>query len=244
MPRFFADPADISGDRILLREDAHHITHVLRAKAGDELTVCDGEGSDYRCRILTVGEEISCEVLEKCPSAVEPALRITLMQGLPKAEKMEWIIQKNTELGVFRFIPVETKRSIVKLDGKKKNAKEDRWQRVALSAAKQSGRGLIPEVSSPVGLKELASTFSLYDAVLVLYEDEHSNSLKSVLAALGRPRNVALLIGPEGGWEPSEIDFLREHGAKCCGLGPRILRTETAGMTAAAAVLYHFDEME
>ncbi len=243
MPKFFADPRDITDDSLFLREDAHHITHVLRMSAGERLLVCDGLGNDYECEILEAADPVFCRILSKGPSEVEPVLSLTLMQGLPKAEKMEWIIQKNTELGVYAFLPLESERSIVKLDGKKKESKEERWSKIALSAAKQSGRGMIPKVEACQTLRDAAKRFSEYDRVIVLYEDEHSRSLKQVLSELSEPKKLALLVGPEGGWSETEIAFLRSCGAVTAGLGKRILRTETAGMTAAAICLYHFDEM-
>ena len=244
MPRFFCEPGDISENTLILREDAHHITHVLRRVKGDAITVCDGAGTDFDCIIAETGDTVRCDIVARKPSEVEPALAITLVQGLPKADKMEWIIQKNTELGVSRFIPLFCERSLIKLDPKKKNQKEDRWQKIALSGAKQSGRGLIPTVEEAMTLDAFLKTVSEYDAVIVLYEDEKKVSLKTTLTALPGATRIALLIGPEGGWAPEEIAKMQAEGVLCAGLGPRILRTETAGMTAVCACLYHYNEME
>lgn len=244
MPRFFCSPDDISGNTLVLREDAHHITHVLRHVEGDLLEVCDGAGFDYDCVITDAGDPVVCDIVGKKRSAVEPGIELTLVQGLPKADKMEWIIQKNTELGVSRFIPLSCERSLIKLDPKKKNQKEDRWQKIALSGAKQSGRGLIPTVEEAFTLTRFLSTVSAYDSVIVLYEDEKSVSLREVLSAIPEAKKLALLIGPEGGWAPEEIEKMRAAGVKTAGLGPRILRTETAGMAAVTACLYHYNQME
>lgn len=244
MPRFFCSPEDISGNTLVLREDAHHITHVLRHVPGDALEVCDGAGFDYDCVITDAGDPVVCDIIARKRSAVEPAIELTLVQGLPKADKMEWIIQKNTELGVSKFIPLSCERSLIKLDPKKKNQKEDRWQKIALSGAKQSGRGLIPTVEEACTLNHFLATVTDYDAVIVLYEDEHSVSLREVLSAIPEAKKLALLIGPEGGWAPEEIEKMRAAGVKTAGLGPRILRTETAGMTAVTACLYHYNQME
>ena len=138
MPRFFCEPDDISENTLILREDAHHITHVLRRVKGDAITVCDGAGTDFDCIIAETGDTVRCDIVARKPSEVEPKLAITLVQGLPKADKMEWIIQKNTELGVSRFIPLFCERSLIKLDPKKKNQKEDRWQNFDSGIAAQT----------------------------------------------------------------------------------------------------------
>ena len=229
----------------MIREDAHHILHVLRKELGDHLTVCDGQGQDYECEIVsTAAGEVTCKVLEKHMAETEPAVKLTLFQGLPKAEKMEWLLQKGVEIGISEFIPVAAERSVVKLDGKKAESKLARWNKIAESAAKQSGRGMIPEVKSVMSVQEAIKTFDKYDLILVLYEEDRGRSLKMILREQHpRPEKVAIWIGPEGGLELSEVDKLVAAGAVTAGLGPRILRTETAGMTAAALVLYEYDQM-
>lgn len=244
MPKFFVSPQDVQGDSILIREESHHILHVLRLGPGDGLLVCDGQGTDYHCVIEgEEGQGLVCRIRTREPSAVEPQLQVTLFQGLPKAEKMEWIIQKNTELGIAGIVPVMTRRSIVRLDAKKEKSKTERWNKIALAAAKQSGRGRIPAVAEVMSLEEAIGELRRYDRAVVLYEDEKRQSLKQVLSGWEKPASLALLIGPEGGWEPEEIERLKAAGTVPAGLGPRILRTETAGQTATALALYHYDEM-
>lgn len=246
MPRFFVDPGQIRDGLITVSEDAHHIQDVLRMREGDPLTLCDGEGMDYEARIEGFSEgQVLCRVLEQSVSASEPAIRITLFQGLPKADKMEWILQKGTELGISAFRPVAMQRSIVKADPKKENRKTDRYRKIALAAAKQSGRGQIPEVTDTVSFSEAVALVSQFDLFLVPYENGRERGLKTELNRLSSiPRTCAILIGPEGGIDPKEIEALESAGARIVGLGPRILRTETAGFTAATMLLYHFDQME
>ena len=236
MPRFFAPAQQLREDTITLTgENAAH-AKVLRLHAGDEVTVCDGEGTDYSCVIEAAeADGLRCRIEKREASAAEPCLRIALFQGMPKAEKLEWIIQKNTELGVDRVIPVETRRSVVHLEEKKRKGKEERWRKIAAAAAKQSGRGILPRVESPVELETL--DFSDFDLVLLAYEGEHIRTLKQALTPAPGSR-IALLIGPEGGFEPREVQHLEEKGALPVTLGPRILRTETAGMAMLAQLLF------
>lgn len=236
---------DVQGDFLVIREDAHHILHVLRKEQGDRITVCDGQGQDYACEIFSAAAgEIKCRILKRYPCQAEPAVAITIFQGLPKAEKMEWILQKGVEIGVCGFVPVMTERSVVKLEQKKAEGKRMRWSKIAESAAKQSGRGVLPQVYPVASLKESIKTFDNYDLVLVLYEETKDQSLKKILRGMKeRPQKIAVWIGPEGGWAPEEIETLQKAGAVTAGLGPRILRTETAGMAAAALILYEYDQM-
>ena len=245
MPKFFIPMEDVQGDSLVIREDAHHILHVLRKEIGDHLTVCDGHGQDYECEIVSASAgEVICRILEQYPAETEPAVKLTLFQGLPKAEKMEWLLQKGVELSISEFVPVATERSIVKLDGKKAEGKLARWNKIAQSAAKQSGRGILPEVTKVLSVPQAIRTFDQFDLILVLYEEDRGRSLKAILRDQNDiPKRVALWIGPEGGFEPSEVDQLVKAGAVTAGLGPRILRTETAGMTTAALILYEYDQM-
>ena len=245
MPKFFIPMEDVQGDSLVIREDAHHILHVLRKEIGDCLTVCDGCGQDYECEIVSASaDQVICRILEQHMAATEPEIQLTLFQGLPKAEKMEWLLQKGVEIGIYDFIPVMTGRSVVKLDGKKADSKLVRWNKITQSAAKQSGRGLLPEVKNVVSVEQAIKTFDKYDLILVLYEEDRGRSLKEILRTQKTmPRKIALWIGPEGGFDPAEITLLTNAGAVTAGLGPRILRTETAGMTAATIVLYEYDQM-
>ncbi len=236
---------DVSGDSLVIREDAHHILHVLRKEKGDIITVCDGQGQDYECEIVSASaDQVNCRVLKRVTAETEPLVKITLFQGLPKAEKMEWLLQKGVEIGICEFVPVAMERSVVKLDGKKAESKLARWNKIAQSAAKQSGRGILPEVQNVVSVTQAIKTFDKYDLILVLYEEDRGQSLKAILREQTHiPKKVAIWIGPEGGLDPMEVEQLVKAGATTAGLGPRILRTETAGMTAAALVLYEYDQM-
>ena len=245
MSRFFIHAEDIEGNILTIREDVHHILHVLRYKEGDQIEVCDRQGMDYIVKIVETNEDfIKCEILNEEKSSAEPEIEITLFQGMPKSDKMEWILQKGVELGISRFIPLWTHRCVVKYDQKKESGKISRWQKIVESAAKQSGRGSIPIVHNSVSLKECMQQVSDYDMVLLFYENAREQSLKAFLDRQETmPHRVAILIGPEGGWEPEEVAKLEDAGAITAGLGPRILRTETAGMTAATLILYHFDQI-
>ena len=239
MRRFFcdnitADTAAITGD------DAHHISRVLRMKAGDALSLCDGAGNEYDAVIASVSPEaVACAVGERHASEAESPVRVTLFQCLPKAGKMELIVQKCTELGVFSVVPVHSARCVV-VPGKDYDKKRERYNRVALEAAKQSRRAMIPQVLPLTALKRI--DVRSFDLFLVAYEDENAVSLKQALRAAGSPRTIALLIGPEGGLEEGEVAQLVQAGAVSVSLGKRILRTETAGMAMLAQTIYEVEE--
>lgn len=244
MNRFFVAPEQINGSAArILGEDVKHIGKVLRLATGDELMLCDGAGMDYLAKIEALHkDEILVAILQSMPSEAEPKHRVTLYQGLPKAGKMELILQKCVELGVFAVVPVAAKRSVVKINPKEFEGKRARYQRVAYEAAKQARRGIIPEVLS------LAPSFAqagmaAHDLLLIADEEEHAASLKQVLSSRQNALDIGLVIGPEGGLERSETQALQEMGGLCLTLGPRILRTETAGMAALAMILYELGEM-
>ena len=238
MRRFFCDnittdTATITGD------DAHHISRVLRMKAGDALSLCDGAGNEYDALIASVSPEaVSCTVSNPHASEAESPIQVTLFQCLPKTGKMELIVQKCTELGVFAVVPVQSARCVV-VPGKDYDKKRERYNRVALEAAKQSRRAMIPRVLPLTELKKI--DVQAFDLFLVAYEDENTVSLKQALRATS-PQTIALLIGPEGGLEEGEIRQIVQAGAKSVSLGKRILRTETAGMAMLAQVLYEVEE--
>ena len=240
MPKFFVTPQDIVGKKITLTgENEKHIKTVLRAREGEEITVCDGEGMDYQCRILSLERGVVTEVLSSAPCDVEPETKITLYQGLPKADKMEWIIQKAVELGVYQVIPVATKNTVVKLDAKREKAKLERWQAIAESAAKQSGRGRIPQVGKILGFQEALQWAASLDRAWIPYEKEEGmEATRRELAALsGEVTSVGIFIGPEGGFDEEEIRQAREAGIQPISLGKRILRTETAGLAILSLLM-------
>lgn len=244
MSRFFVTP-DAVGDaaiRITDREDLHHMTKVLRLKPGDEIEVSDGTAWEYRgvLRLVTTEESVA-DIVDKQAFAREPGIQITLFQGMPKQGKMELIIQKAVELGVSRVVPVFTDRSVV-TDNGKMDKKIQRWQKIADEAVKQCRRGKIPEIGEDLNFSQMAEQLKDYDCVLFPYENEEDRSLKAGLRSLTeKPKNLAIIIGPEGGFSDREAALLKEKGALCVTLGKTILRTETAGLAAIAMVLYELE---
>lgn len=243
MTRFLLDPQQIAGGTVQLgREDSHHLLRVLRAQPGHRFTVVAG-GTLYQCELLTAeGGQALARVLSHEPAPGEPPVRITLMQGLAKGEKMEAVIQHGTEIGISEFVPVSAARSVVKLEPKKAVERVERWQRIAREAAEQCRRGAVPPVYPLVDWKAAADQCSQFDLALVPWE-EGGEPLRQVLEAHAGARTVALFIGPEGGLTPDEVELARERGARLVTLGPRILRTETAGLAATAAILYAMGDL-
>ena len=238
MCRFFCETIT-QGTATITGDDAHHISRVLRMKAGDALSLCDGAGNEYDAVITSISQDaVSCTVGERHASEAESPVRVTLFQCLPKTGKMELIVQKCTELGVFAVAPVVSARCVV-VPGKDYDKKRERYNRVALEAAKQSRRGMIPSVLPLVELKKI--DVKSFDLFLVAYEDETAVSLKQALRAAKSAQTIALLIGPEGGLEEGEVASLVAAGAKSVSLGKRILRTETAGMAMLAQTLYEVE---
>ncbi len=242
MPRFFTEPENIKDNIITLSgDDAGHISRVLRSKIGETLTVCDGTGNDYEAEIVEISEKsVRLEIKKTTFTDSEPSLKITLYQGLPKGDKMELIIQKCVELGVTRIVPVNTERCIVKLDKNKEKKKTDRWQKISESAAKQSGRGIIPEIGSVMSFAEAVKEASEMDRVMIPYELEENRGLKEFLKDFDG-RSLGIFIGPEGGFAAEEIERALNSGIMPVTLGKRILRTETAGMTAISNTLFYLD---
>ncbi len=246
MSKFFVLKENIKDNKIIIdNTDVSHITKVLRMCIGDEITVCDTFGFDYNAKISDIQPgKIICDILSKVKSDTEPNINVTLFQGLPKAAKMDYIIQKTTELGISQIVPCALKRCVVKLDGKKAEEKKcDRWQKISEEAAKQSGRGIVPKVHMPLSLKEVLDSTKDYDLFFVPYECEENTTIKEVLTSVKSPQNVAFLIGPEGGFDASEIDAIKKAGIKTVTLGKRILRTETAGEAVLAMIMYEIGDI-
>lgn len=242
MPKFFVRNNQINENVVnIIGTDVNHITNVLRLKIDDKIQVCNEEkGINYNTKITEINKDfVKCNILEKIESNSEANIHINILQGLPKAEKMELIIQKCTELGVKEITPVEMERCIVKLDGKSENKKVERWQKIAEVAAKQSGRDKIPHINSVINIKNVCNILENYDIVLVPYENERNVTLKEVLAKLPkRDLKIAIIIGPEGGFEEKEIKMLEEKNCKIVTLGNRILRTETVAIAMTSVILY------
>jgi 16S rRNA (uracil1498-N3)-methyltransferase len=239
MHRFFVDKAAIAGGAATLAgEDVKHIANVLRLRAGDTITLCDGEGNEYAARIQAIGAKVQCAVGEAAPAKGEPLHRVTLYQGLPKAGKMETVIQKCVELGAFAIVPVAAQRSVVKLTAKDYAGKRARYQRVAYEAAKQARRGIIPQIGELCSF--FTADFRSHDLVIIADEEERVTTLKAALQTHAG-LDIALVVGPEGGLAREEAEALRARGGIAVTLGKRILRTETAGMAMLAMTLYEWE---
>ena len=249
MPRFFVKSEQITQSRIhIIGEDVKHIKNVLRKQIGDNLEICNQETrKTYICEILELKEqEIINNIVEE---TYEPKdqIKVDIYQGLPKADKMELIIQKSVELGVNSIIPVEMKRCVVKIDAKLENKKIERWQKIAESAAKQSGRNTIPEVHKITKIEQIVNLKDAYDSIIVCYENEKETTLKSQLLKLKEQIlnkekiKIAVVIGPEGGLEEKDVEYLKENGAQIVTLGNRILRTETVALNILSIIMYELE---
>ena len=245
MYRFFVEPSQIQDKKIIITgSDVNHIRNVLRMKIGEEIAVSNGiDNREYRCGIEEYTEqEVICTLRFVKEDGVELPAKIYLFQGLPKADKMELIIQKAVELGVHEVIPMATKRCVVKLDEKKAAAKVSRWQGIAEAAAKQSRRGVIPAVHDVMGMKDAVAYAHSMDVRIIPYElAEEMHHTKEIIEAVKAGQSVAVFIGPEGGFEESEIQEALAAGIEPVTLGRRILRTETAGMTVLSWLMYHLE---
>ena len=245
MHRFFAEPSAIGEKEIRLTgPDVNHIRKVLRMREGEEILISDGQGRDCHCRIEAIEEEeVTAQILWVLDGNAELASDITLFQGLPKGDKMEFIIQKCVELGVARIVPVNTKRTIVKLDAKKEQARIKRWSGISESAAKQSGRGRIPEVTGVKSFAEALEEAKKLNMCLIPYELARDMAqTREVLSSIKPGMSVGIFIGPEGGFEEEEVEQAEAAGARPITLGRRILRTETAGMAVLAMLVYLLEE--
>lgn len=244
MPRYFIDERNFLDDKIVLRrEDYHHLKKVLRTRVGEQIEFCDGMGSDY-LGILDqyLDDQAVFKVLKKWINESEPPLEVVLYQGLPKSDKMDLIIQKSVELGVTKIVPLEAKRSVVRLEGKEVSKKIDRWNKISKEASKQCGRGIIPEVCKPLAWSEALELVKDTDLSLIPYENQKEKSLKGILRETSA-KKIAIFIGPEGGFDESEIDKAIKNRVFPVSLGPRILRTESAGFTILSILMYELGDI-
>lgn len=240
MPRFFVE--DLARDRVVLTgEDAHHLLRVLRSRVGEEQVLCDGRGTDARCVITAMeGDQVVLEVLQRTPSRGEPPADITLYQALPKGDKLDLITQKAVELGVTRLVPVLTRYCVARPDDKAMEKKRQRLQKIAAEAAKQAGRGRVPQVEPPLSFDAALADMTKAQAAILFYE-QADTLLGPVLSR--RPGSIALMVGPEGGFSQEEAAAAREAGLHLCTMGPRILRCETAPLYALSAITYHLENL-
>ncbi len=241
MYNFFVDESDRTGDSFRISgKDHNHICNVLRMQIGDTFLV-SCEGISNLCRLDQIEEDaVVAEIVAEDYRNTELPVQFHLFQGLPKGDKMELIIQKTVELGVAGIVPVEMSRCVMKLDEKKKKARRERWQSIAESAAKQSKRNVIPEVSDVITYKQAMEKAAEMDLFLVPYENERGMiATREALSHIKPGMSVGILVGPEGGFEEKEIEHAREAGASIISLGKRILRAETAAVTAVGMGMLH-----
>ena len=247
MHRFFAEPGQIGEKEIVITgADVNHIRNVLRMRTGEEVLIADGRGAEYRCKLTDLSEnEVRAQILWKLDGNAELASAVTLFQGLPKSDKMDLIVQKCVELGVDRIVPVSTKRAVVKLDAKKEETRLKRWNTISESAAKQSGRGVIPEVSGVMSFEKALEEAKKLEVLLIPYERaEHMAETRRVMGEIRPGQSVGVFIGPEGGFDAAEVQLAKQYGATPATLGPRILRTETAPLAALSVLMYITGNMQ
>lgn len=244
MPRFFlGEGMTPDADRLTLRgEDARHIALSLRMRVGEEITVSDGAGTDYRCRLAAINpEEVTAEVLSRGRSLTEPPLAIHLYMAYPKGDKLEFVIEKAVELGAASVTPFLSSRCVRRPAAEKTARLRERYGRIVRAAAGQCGRGVLPTVGEGLSFEGMLAAAATAELALFFYEGEGTVALPAVLAGRPLPRSVAVIIGSEGGFSPEEAEAARRSGAIPCGLGRRILRCETAPLMALSCLAYAFE---
>ncbi|MBE6022805.1 MAG: 16S rRNA (uracil(1498)-N(3))-methyltransferase [Cellulosilyticum sp.] len=246
MAKFFVNPEDVSSDIIMIKgTDVNHIKNVLRLPIGKEILINDRQGNDYECIIKEINTEmVTAQIINHMNNHTEPAVDTVLFQSLVKGEKMEFVIQKSVEIGVTKIVPLVTKRCVVKLESENKlNNKIVRWQKIAESAAKQSKRGIVPEVTMPMTLQTaLEFVKTQLDCGCIPYENESAHHIKEYLQSLDA-KSIGIFIGPEGGFTEEEVALAIEYGVQSITLGKRILRSETAGLVTLANIMYEMGEI-
>lgn len=247
MQRYFVPAASWENDRVFIKdEDAKHISKVMRMQPGDNIICCDNNGRSAVCEILDLGGNVvEAHAVNELESDSEMPVSVTIAQGLPKADKLEFIVQKGTELGASTFFPFSADRSVAKWDDRKAVKKKERLEKIAKEAAEQSHRSKIPEIINPGSFSDLLKLAEQYNIKIVAYEEEAKQQeysrFSSALKKIAKGDNLLCVIGPEGGISEKEAMVLKEHGFELCGLGPRILRTETAPLYILSAISYHFE---
>ncbi len=242
---FVADNQIKNGEAKIIGEDVKHIKDVLRLNVGEDIIICNKNlGISYSANIANISkDEVICNIINKNEITTEPRVNIDIYQGLPKSDKMEYIIQKTTEIAVKNIYPVALERCIAKLDKKDENKKILRWQKIAEAAAKQSKRDFIPQIHNVINLENICKNIPNYDIILLAYENEESNTIKTELQKIEKDDNISIgvVIGPEGGLTEKEVNTLITAGAKCITLGKRILRAETAPIVVLSDIIYEFE---
>ena len=250
MPKFFVRNNQIIDGRVIINgEDVNHIKNVLRLKIDDDINICDTDTkTNYICGISKINNDsVECNIFKEVNSSAESHIHINIFQGIPKSDKMELIIQKCVELGIAEITPVEMKRCVAKFDDKTKSKKNERWQKISETAAKQCGRDIVPKVNDLINIKNICNYIQEYDIVLLAYENEEKNTLKNELLKLKNKTKdelkIGIIIGPEGGLETEEVEMLRKNGARVITLGKRILRTETVAFVLTSIIMYDLGDL-
>ena len=246
MQRYFVKQRANDERFFIDEEDRHHIVKVMRMQIGDQIFCVDPDGKQAVCRLAEITDSsVVADVVQWKYGNSELPISITIASGLPKGDKLEWIIQKGTELGAHRFLPFSAARSVVKWDEKKAAKKIERWQKIAKEAAEQSHRAFLPEIINSMSFKAMLAKSKDFDYKLAAFEEESRNGeisvFSSTLKQMKKGESLLLVFGPEGGLTDEEVHLLKDHGFGLCGLGPRILRTETAPLYSLAAISYHFE---
>lgn len=248
MPKFFVTNEQIHKENIEIKgQDVKHISKVLRLIKGEHIEICNiNTQENFLCEIDKIQDEnVYCKILENIEKKTESNVKVTVFQGLPKADKMEYVIQKSIELGVQDITPIEMKRCVIKLNDKDKSKKIQRWQKISEVAAKQCGRDIIPKINEISNIKEIVNLINEYDVLLIAYEKEQKNTLKHELDILKNKKEnfkIGILIGPEGGIDEQEVEILAQNGAKIITLGKRILRTETVALNMLSIIMYELEK--
>jgi len=240
--RFFID-TPLLAEMSIQGSDAHHISRVLRLQIGDQLILVAPNGSAGKARISSIGvDEVTLLLIENILEDKEAPVNVYLAQGLPKSDKMDYIVQKAVELGVRGIYPMATEHCVVQYDQGKQKTRRERWQKIAVEAAKQCGRTVVPMIEPVMGLASLLASLDTETIVIMLYEGQAAQGLRQALAQ--RPgKSYLLLIGPEGGFSAKEVALCQNHGASIVTMGPRILRTETAALAGVASVMYEYGDL-
>ncbi|GAA4706118.1 16S rRNA (uracil(1498)-N(3))-methyltransferase [Brevibacillus fulvus] len=243
MQRYFVEPHQISDREVTITgDDVHHIVNVMRLKPGEQIIVCDGRGRSCLARLRqSSANAVQAQIETWLDEQKELPVQITIGQGLPKGDKMEWILQKGTELGAFAFFPFSSERTIVKLEPKKEAKKLERWTKIVKEAAEQSHRSVLPQIRGQLSFKQALETGAQYTRCVIAYEKEEQAKLREVLDTLVPGDSLLVLIGPEGGFTEQEVEWAESKGFQAVTFGPRILRTETASQYLLSAASYHFE---
>lgn len=242
MPSFFVKPEQIKDSVVTIcGDDAHHISRALRMAVGEHISICDMQKREYDCELVSFGDNVTARIVSESIVKSEPPYHVHLFQALPKGEKFDTVIQKSVECGVYDITPFESERCIARVKADAEKSKTERRCRIALEAAKQCGRGIVPTVFPTCGFDEMLARASMCDTFIFCYEGDGTESLKKIIKETAKHEDIAVVIGPEGGFSSKEVGAARDAGARLAGLGKRILRTETAPSFVLSCLSYEFE---